>query len=116
MSTVTYLYPNGGKAPTQAQMDRKYAAVHAIVSLAAEDGPVDVVHNLQLDLEAPPENLQIPLVIVNPISGGPQAGPHSATVKDGNTLTLGKLGTGPGSDAVYDVWIYRHNKPSSFFG
>lgn len=116
MSTVTYIYPNGGKAPTQAQMSVKHAAVHATVAFAGEDGPVDVVHNMQLDTEKPPEDFEIPLVIVNPIAGGPNAPVHSVVVKDGNTLTFGKLGTGPGTECTYDVWIFRHFKTSSFFG
>jgi hypothetical protein len=115
MSTVTYLYPNGGKAPTQAQMASKHSAVHATVAFAGEDGPVDIVHNFQFDLEKPPDELQLPLVIVNAVSGGPHAPIHALAVKDGNTLTIGKLGTGPGSEVTYDIWIFRHSRPS-FFG
>lgn len=117
MSSITYLYPNGAKAPTQAMMERKYAAVHATVAFAAEDvAPVDIVHNFQFDTDKPPEDLQLPLVLVNPVSGGANAPIHSVAVKDGNTVSIGKLGTGAGSDVVYDVWVYRHVKPSGFFG
>lgn len=115
-ATVTYLYPNGAKAPTQAQMESKYGSVHVTVAFGADDGPVDIDHNFQFDLDLPPEKLQLPLVVVNPITGGVCAPVHSLTVKDGNTITIGKLGAGAGSDVTYDVWIFRQTKPSSFFG
>jgi hypothetical protein len=117
---LTYLYPNGAKAPTQAQMERKYSSVHVIVDFAADPAlptppvaPVDVVHNFQFDLELPPENLQVPIVIVNPIGGGPGSPPHSIAVKDGNTITIGKLGTG---GVTLDVWIFRHPVHTGIFG
>lgn len=116
MSTVTYIYPNGDKAPTQSQMERKYSAVHVTVAFAEGDGPVDVVHNFQFDVSLPVGDLQLPLVIVNALSGGPNAPISSIAFKDGNTLTVGRLGTGAGSEVVYDIWMFRHGKASSFFG
>ncbi len=111
MSAVAYLYPNGALAPTQAQMD-KFAYVHAIVTL---DGaaPVDLVHNMQFDLAAPPEALQQALVHLVPISGAVGASVPAVTVKDGNTLTFSTLG--PNAVTV-DVWVSRHHKASGFWG
>jgi len=121
---VTYIFPNGPKAPTQAQMEKKFHAVHVQVSLADADLPVDVVHNFQFVMEPPdakPENAvffpEYPLVIVNPISGGATPPLWSIAYKDGNTLTVGKLATGPGTSLVLDIWIYRHRPMStSIFG
>jgi len=120
---LTYLYPNGAKAPTQAQMEKKYASVHVTVEFGADPvapaavlaapQTVDVIHNFQFDLERPPNDLQLPLVVVNPISGWPGAPPHSVAVKDGNTITIGKLGPGA---AAYDIWIFRHPVHLSVFG
>lgn len=111
MSAITYLFPNGALAPTQAQMERKYSAVHCTVVLDA--APADVIHNMQFDLAAPPEGLQLPVVIMNAIAGGPDAAVPCVVVKDGNTITVSKLG--PGALTV-DVWIFRHGKVSGFFG
>jgi hypothetical protein len=109
---VTYLYPNGPKAPTQAQMEKKYASVHVIVELPADPTPptlpitADVIHNFQFKTELPPEELQLPLVVVNPIGGG--AGGAVWTIAnnpDGNSITFGKLSAGA---VTLDVWIFRH--------
>jgi hypothetical protein len=118
---ITYLYPNGSKAPTQAQMEHKYSSVHARVDFPADPNPapaepvtLDVVHNFQFDMEAPPEGLQLPIVVCNAISGGP--GAPAATISqnpDGNSVKVGKLGPGPVS---YDVWIFRHPVKTSFLG
>lgn len=105
--TVTYLYPNGPKAPTQAQMDKDFTAVHALVTMAEDSGPVDVVHNMMFESEAPAEVLQIPIVTVTAVSGGPNVQHAIVTQKDENTTTISKA-SGLGTQATYDVWISRH--------
>ena len=111
MSTVTYLYPNGALAPTQAQME-KFPYVHARVLL---DGtaPVDLIHNMQFDLALPPEALQLPVVTMNAVPGAAGASLPAVDVKDGNTLTFCTLG--PGAVTV-DVWVSRHSKAKGFWG
>jgi len=114
MATVKWAYPNGPKAPTQAQMSAKHSSCHLEVHFTDDDTPVDIVHNLQLDLEKPPEALEVPIVVVNPILGGEHASLYKLTTKDGNTLTMEKIGNGPGTNVAYDVWITRHMVPSWF--
>lgn len=97
--TVTHLFPNGAKTPTQGQM-QKGDKVHVRVSLGTNGSPVDVIHNMQFDTTAPPEDLQTPLVVANLVSGG-QA-PVIGLV-DGNTISVGGAAL-----SVYDVWIMRH--------
>lgn len=122
---VKYLYPNGAKAPTQAQMEKKYASVHAVVEFAA-DAPLpppntapppppltlDVVHNLQFKTELPPEDLQSPLILVNPLAGSAGTS-YAVALTDGDTVTFTKVGTGPIS---LDVWIFRHPVHGGLFG
>jgi hypothetical protein len=97
--TVTHLFPNAGKTPTQAQM-QKGDKVRAQVTVGTNGQPVSVIHNMQFDTDAPIEDLQTPLVVANLVSGNsaPVVG-----VVDGNTVSVGGA---PGS--VYDVWIMRH--------
>lgn len=112
MPILKFLYPNGAKAPTQAQMSARHASAHLEVTLADDDTTVDIVHNLQLDMEKSPEDLQVPIVVVNPISGGENAQPHTLAAKDGNTLVIGKMKKGPGTSLLLDVWIGRHGSSS----
>jgi len=118
---LVYLYPNGAKAPTQAQMGKRGAAMHCTVAFADEETPpsiaVDIVHNYQFDLEKPPEDLQLPLLAIVPMAGGPDASAYAVTVKDGNTVTVTKLKNGAGTSITLDIWIFRHASSSfPFFG
>ncbi len=116
---VDYLFPNGTKAPTQAQMNKKYHGVHVHVSFADADvAPLDVVHNLQLELEAvPPLMPEVPIVVANPIAGGPKAALWTVANKDGNTVTFSRVASGPDTALTLDVWIYRHHPiASGIFG
>jgi hypothetical protein len=97
--TVTHLFPNGAKTPTQEQM-QKGDKVHARVSIGTNGAPVSVIHNMQFDTTAPPEDLQTPLVVANLLTGG--AAPV-INVVDGNTVSVGGSAL-----ADYDVWILRH--------
>jgi hypothetical protein len=97
--TVTYLFPNGAKTPTQEQM-QKADKVHVRVAIGTNGTPVNVIHNMQFDTTAPPEDLQTPLVVANPLTVG-QA--PVINVVDGNTLAVGGSAL-----AEYDVWILRH--------
>ena len=99
--TVTHLFPNGAKTPTQAQM-QKGDKIHAQVAVGTNGQPVNVIHNMQFDTGAPAEDLQTPLVVANLASGG-QAGPPVVGIVDGNTVSVGGS-----AEAVYDVWIMRH--------
>ncbi len=105
--TVKYLYPNGAKAPTQAQMVTEFSSVHALVTMAEDSAPVDVTHNMQFDPAAPAEVLQIPIVNIGAIGGGASVQHPVWAVKDDNTITITKA-SGPGTHATYDVWISRH--------
>jgi hypothetical protein len=105
--TVKYIYPNGAKAPTQAQMVTEFSSVHALVTMAEDSGPVDVIHNMQFDPAAPAEVLQIPIVNVTAVHGGPSVQHPVVAIKDDNTITISKA-SGPGTNATYDVWISRH--------
>jgi hypothetical protein len=105
--TVKYLYPNGAKAPTQAMMLKEFSSVHAHVAIPEDGAPVDVIHNMQFNPDAPAEVLQVPIVSVNAIGGGPNIQHPVVTVKDENTITISKA-AGTGTQATYDVWISRH--------
>jgi hypothetical protein len=112
---VTYLFPNGALAPTQAMMEKHFHAVHVQVLLADSEQSVDVVHNFQFAMLPPgpavaPEG---PLVTVNPISGGPKASLWTVAYKDGNTLTIGKTAVGPETSLNLDVWICRQKVMST---
>lgn len=88
---VTYIFPNGPLAPT---------------------------HNFQFVVNpVPPILPEAPLVIANPIAGGPHAPLWAIAYKDGNTLTVSKLAVGPETSLTLDFWIYRHRAvAASFFG
>jgi hypothetical protein len=108
-AVVTYIYPTWGLIPTLDQMAKKFHAVHVRIAFADDSTlPVDVVHNLQLPYGVPlqPPEFVEPLVVVNPIAAGPAAPQHVLTIKDGNTISIGRAATGPGS-VTYDVWIFR---------
>jgi hypothetical protein len=98
--TVSYMYPNGGKAPTQAQM-LKANKVHAQVTVP-DNGSVDLTHNFQFDPELPAEALQLPLVVANAVTAN--GGVPHVSHPDGNTLRLSSGDVG----GVYDVWVMRH--------
>jgi hypothetical protein len=108
MATVKYIYPNGSKAPTQAQMEKEFGAVHALVTFTDDAGTADITHNMQFESEAPAEALQIPIVSIHAIAGNAPVLPV-VSQKDENTTTLTKAAAG-GSHATYDVWISRHEK------
>ena len=115
-ATVTYQFPAWGLIPTQDQM-AKFHAVHVVVKFEEDSGSIAVVHNLNLPYGAPlQEPTWIPpLVIVNPISGGKAAPLHTVTVKDGNSIEIGRLNGGPETALALDVWIYRQQADSSWF-
>ncbi len=113
---VAYLHPAWGLVPTKEQSGR-FHSVHARVTFADEDaGPVTVTHNLELPYGATlPENERIaPLVVVNLVSGGAATPLHTVNPIDGNSLSFGRVASGPGTGAVYDVWIFRGHKPGWF--
>ena len=121
MASLTYLYPNGAKAPSQSQMSKKYASMHCSVAFDDEEPAtslsVDITHNYQFDLEKPPEDLQLPLLVIVPLRGGPDASAYSVAVKDGNTVTITKLKNGAGTSVALDIWIFRHvSSTFPFFG
>jgi hypothetical protein len=107
MTSVRYMYPNGAKVPTQAQMEKDFSKVHAVVSMSEDASTVDIVHNMIFEPDAPPEVLQVPVVQITAQSGGPALQYPVVTQKDENTVTISKQ-AGPGTQAVYDVWISRH--------
>jgi hypothetical protein len=109
---VAYLSPAWGLVPTKEQSAGLHP-VHARVSFADEDAvPVVVTHNLDLAYGAPlAENKWVsPLVLVNLQSGGAAAPLHTINPIDGNSLQFGRVASGPGTAAVYDVWIFRGHK------
>ena len=112
--SVTYVYPAWGLIPAKGH---KYHAVHVRVAFLDDSGNLEVVHNLNLPYGAPlqePEWIS-PLVIVNALTGGAAAPLHTVTVKDGNTLEIGRTASGPGTAVTYDVWIFRPKTDSSWF-
>lgn len=114
--TVSYLSPAWGLVPTQDQAGRSHS-VHVRVTFADEDaGPVTISHNLDLPYGAPlAENKwTAPVVVVNLVSGGSAAPLHTITPIDGNSLSFGRVLMGPGTGAVYDVWIFRGHKANWF--
>jgi hypothetical protein len=111
LSTVRYQYPNGPKVPTQAQMEKDFTHVRALVTIAEDGPPVDIVHNMQLDPDAPIEALQIPIVHVNAVAGA--GAPVVVTVKDENTVTLSKAAAA-GSATTYEVSISRHGEAKAW--
>jgi hypothetical protein len=113
--SVTYIYPAWGLVPA---LKHRFHAVHARVAFLDDSTlPIEVQHNLALPWGAPlPEPEWIaPLVIVNPSVGGPAASVHTLTVKDGNTVSIGRTATGAGTAVTYDVWIFRPKSDSSWF-
>ena len=115
--TVTYISPAWGLIPTQEQMAKQFHAVHVQAKFDEDSGNLEVLHNLNLPYGAPLQEPQwiAPLVIVNAISGGKAAALHTVKVKDGNTLEIGRVTSGPGTDVTYDIWIYRQQADSSWF-
>jgi hypothetical protein len=114
--TVTYISPTWGLIPTPEQMT-KFHAIHVQVKFEEDSGNLAVLHNLNLPYGAPLQEPQwiAPLVIVNAISGGKEAPVHTVKVIDGNTVEIGRVNGGPGTDVTYDVWIYRQQADSSWF-
>lgn len=112
--SVTYVYPAWGLVPAPAH---KHHGVHARVAFLDDSGNLEVVHNLELPWAAPlPEPEWVsPLVIVNATIGGPKAPLPTVTVKDGNTVEIGRTATGAGTAVTYDVWIFRPKSDSSWF-
>ena len=112
--SVTYVYPAWGLVPAPKH---KFHAVHARVAFLDDSGNLEVQHNLALPWAAPlPEPEWVsPVVIVNAVTGGSKASVHTVTVKDGNTLEIGRTATGAGTAATYDVWIFRPKTDSSWF-
>ncbi len=114
--TVAYLSPAWGLIPTKEQSG-KYNRVHVRVEFADDTpSPVPITHNLDLPYGAPlPENeWATPHCLVNLVSGGPEASLHTVTAVDGNNLAFGRVASGEGTAAVYDVWIFRGHKPGWF--
>jgi hypothetical protein len=105
--SVTYIYPTWGLIP---QLKHKAHAVHAQVKFDEDSTlPVDIVHNFELPFGGtlqPPEWI-LPLVVVNPSAGGANAPLHLLSIKDGNTISIGRVAGGVGSAVTYDVWIFR---------
>ncbi len=107
--TVSYTFPNGAKAPTQAQMaDKNASAVHATVVLPEGATSVDITHNMQFDPDAPPEALQEPVVNIIATSAGAAAGLPIVSYPDGNTVRISKGTVGAGTDATFSVKILKH--------
>ena len=116
--SVTYIYPAWGLIPTPDMMARKFHAVHARVTFLDDSTlPVEIQHNLALPWGAPLQEPEwvAPLVIVNPVTGGAAASVHTLTVKDGNTVSIGRVVGGPGSAVTYDVWIFRPKPDGGWF-
>jgi hypothetical protein len=113
-ASVTYVYPAWGLIPL---VGHKYHAVHARVVFLDDSGGIDILHNLALPWGAPLQEPEwvAPLVIVNAVTGGKAASMHTLTVKDGNTVSIGRVATGPETAVTYDVWIFRPKSDSSWF-
>jgi hypothetical protein len=112
--TVTYFSPAWGLVPPKG---KKFSAVHVQVKFEDDSTlPVEIAHNMGLPYGAPLQEPEwiVPTVIVNPIAGGANAPLHVLGIKDGDTLTLGRVAGGPGTAVTYDVWIY-HQKVASFW-
>jgi hypothetical protein len=113
--SVTYLSPAWGLIPAPSH---KSHGVHCRVTFLDDSTlPVEVTHNLNLPWGAPlPEPEWVsPLVIVNALTGGQVASVHTLTVKDGNTVSIGRVSTGAGSAVIYDVWLFRPKVDSSWW-
>ena len=113
--SVTYLSPAWGLAPNPAN---KFHAVHCRVGFSDESTlPVEVKHNLALPYGAPLQEPEwiTPLVLVNPLTGGPSASAHTLKVIDGNTVAIGRAASGAGTFVTYDVWIFRPTSEGSWF-
>jgi hypothetical protein len=112
--TVTYQFPAWGLIPTP---EHKFHAVHVIIKFDEDSGNAEIVHNLNLPYGAPLQETAwiAPLVIANAISGGKAAPRHTVTVKDGNTIEIGRVNGGPETALTLDVWIYRQQADSSWF-
>jgi hypothetical protein len=98
-------------------MAKTYHAVHVVVKFEEDSGNLEVLHNLNLPWGAPLQEPQwiSPLVIVNAAAGGKAAPVHTVKVKDGNSIEIGRVASGPGTDVTYDIWIYRQQADSSWF-
>ena len=115
--SVTYIFPAWGLIPTPEMMAKKFHAVHARVAFLDDSGNLEVQHNLALPWGAPLQEPAwvAPLVIVNAVSGGAAASMHTLTVKDGNTVSIGRVASGVGTAVTFDVWIFRPKSDSSWF-
>jgi hypothetical protein len=113
-ASVTYVYPAWGLIPL---VGHKYHAVHARVAFLDDSGGIDILHNLALPWGAPLQEPEwvAPVVIVNALTGSPKASVHTLTLKDGNTVSIGRVATGPETAVTYDVWIFRPKTDSSWF-
>ncbi len=105
--TVTYIFPAWGLVPPAKH---KAHGVHVHVQFDETSGAApDIAHNLELPfgpaLQAP--EWVFPVVVVNPIAAGPLAPQHVLSIRDGNTISIQRAGTGPGTAVTYDVWIMR---------
>jgi hypothetical protein len=112
--SVTYLSPAWGLIPAPGH---KFHGVHAWVAFLEDSGNLEVRHNLALPFGAPLQEPEwiLPLVIVNAMKGGPAAPLPTVTVKDGNTIEIGRVASGVGTAVTYDVWIFRPKSDSSWF-
>jgi hypothetical protein len=112
---VIYVYPAWGLVPP---VKHKAHGIH--VTVVFEDGSgaaPDIVHNLDLPFagELQPPEWVYPWVLVNVVAGGPQAPQHILTVKDGNTVSVQRAASGPGTAVTYDVWVLRPVLKSGWF-
>lgn len=113
---VVYIGPTWGLIPTQEQMAKKFTGLHVKVKFEDDTpGPLEVTHNLNLPYGAPlqPPEWVMPFVLPNLLEGGPQAPLPTVQFKDGNTLMIGRVASGPGTNAIYDVWIFRPRAESN---
>lgn len=114
--SVTYIWPAWGMVP---QVKHGKHAVHATVKFD-EDSTLgaDVVHNFNLPYggELQPPEWIYPIVLVNPVAGGINAPYYVLGIKDGNTISLGRVAGGPGTNVTFDVWIFRPRGDGLFAG
>ena len=113
-ASVTYVYPAWGLIPL---VGHKYHAVHARVAFLDDSGGIDILHNLALAWGAPLQEPEwvAPVVIVNATIGGPKAPLPTVAVKDGNTVSIGRVASGPETAVTYDVWIFRPKSDGGWF-
>lgn len=113
--SVTYIYPTWGLVP---QAEHKWHSVHVLVKFDEESTtPLEIKHNLNLPYGAPlqPPEWVPPVVVVNQVEGGAAAPAHRLVFIDGNTLTIGRAASGPGTAVTYDVWIFKPKLDASWW-